>query len=123
MLTIGFWGFLIIGCAIGMLFGLIEYEMKSFKAWFGLFIAPLSVGILFIYIQCTAEYSLEHVDKIVVVTEDDKTYDFLDCGVWIVRYSEDVSKKWYISNRNYNKRIIEQLKKCEEVKTFTTQEK
>jgi len=113
---------LLISCAIIMLFGLIDNEIKRLSAWFGLFIVPLSVGISFIYIQCTAEYTVEYVDKIVVVTEDDKTYD-LDCGVWKVRYSEDVSKKWYISNRNYNKRIIEQLKKCEEVKTFTTQEK
>ena len=123
MITIiGFLGMLLISCAIIMLFGLIDNEIKRLSAWFGLFIVPLSVGISFIYIQCTAEYTVEYVDKIVVVTEDDKTYD-LDCGVWKVRYSEDVSKKWYISNRNYNKRIIEQLKKCEEVKTFTTQEK
>jgi hypothetical protein len=122
MITIGFFGVLLIVFAIGMLFGLIDNEMKSLKAWFSLFIAPLSVGILFIYIQCTAEYTLEYVDNIVVVTENDNTSD-LDCGVWKVRYSEYVSKKWYISNRNYNKRIIEQIKKCEEVKTFTTQEK
>jgi len=123
MITIiGFLGMLLISCAIIMLFGLIDNEIKRLSAWFGLFIVPLSVGISFIYIQCTAEYTVEYVDKIIVVTEDDKTYD-LDCGVWKVRYSEDVSKKWYISNRNYNKRIIEQLKKCEEVKTFTTQEK
>lgn len=122
MITIGFFGFLFIVCAFGSLYGLIDNEIKRLSAWFGLFIVPLSVGISFIYIQCTAEYTVEYVDKIVVVTEDDKTYD-LDCGVWKVRYSEDVSKKWYISNRNYNKRIIEQLKKCEEVKTFTTQEK
>jgi hypothetical protein len=122
MITIGFFGVLLIVFAIVMLFGLIDNEMKSLKAWFSLFIAPLSVGILFIYIQCTAEYTLEYVDNIVVVTENDNTSD-LDCGVWKVRYSEYVSKKWYISNRNYNKRIIEQIKKCEEVKTFTTQEK
>lgn len=48
---------------------------------------------------------------------------YVDCGVWKVQTSQEISDAWYISNRYPKRKILEQIKKCEYVKIFTTQEK
>lgn len=122
MITIGFFGVLLIVFASFMLFSFINDGVEILPVWIIFVGIPASIGIMFVILQCKAEYVVKTTDKIIVITENEKGSD-LDCGVWKVRYSEDVSEKWYISNKEAKMKVLEQLKKCEEVKTFTTQEK
>lgn len=122
MITIGFFGVLLIGLAIFMLIVFIKDAVDIVPAWISFVGIPLFIGIVFVTVQCNAEYVVKTTEKIIVVTEDEKSSD-LDCGVWKVQISQEISDTWYISNREAKRKILEQIKKCEDVKTFTTQEK